>query len=357
MRNRIADLFHHDGPFASVYLDARSDQPNAQQVLATRWKSARAALSAEGATDDDLGAIDAAVASATHKGGDTFAAFASGGELRFVRHLPDPPTADAWRLGLLPWVGPLVEAAQHLLPHVLVLAERSGAEIHGMDALGHERDEEVVASTNEDVELIKVGGWSQRRFEQRQVNTWEENAKEVADEVASVAEQVGARLVGVRGDVHAVRLLRDALPHDVAALVRPLEAEARVLVDTVVAEELVAVLEVFREERGQHDRAADGPARTVEALQQATVQTLLVHDDPADDRMAWIGPEPTQLALDEATLHAMGVERPVPARLVDACVRAAYGTSADVWIAPGTVLTDAVGAVLRHAGNRPGVPR
>jgi hypothetical protein len=51
VRNEIADLSRHDGPFTSVYLDAQSDQPQAQQALETHWKSARAALAAEGATD------------------------------------------------------------------------------------------------------------------------------------------------------------------------------------------------------------------------------------------------------------------------------------------------------------------
>jgi hypothetical protein len=244
---------------------------------------------------------------------------------------------------------------------VIVLAERAGAEIYGFDAQGRGVEEEVVASSHEDVELVKAGGWSQRRYENRQVNTWEDNAREVAEEVAAIAKQVGAHVVGVRGDVHAVRLLRDALPADVAPLVRDLDGPGRLgephrLVDTVVAEETVAILRELKEEKGQHDRAADGPARTIEALQQATVQTLLVHDDPTDDRMAWFGPEPGHLALDEAGLRAMGVELPLPARLLDVCIRAAYGTSADVRVVPGAVVTDGLAAILRHAGTTPDTP-
>ena len=91
MRNEIAALFQHDGPFVSVYLDARSDQPQAQQQLLTRWKTARSALSAEGAADDTLEALDAAVESATHVGGDTLALIAAGGKVLLHRHLPEPP--------------------------------------------------------------------------------------------------------------------------------------------------------------------------------------------------------------------------------------------------------------------------
>lgn len=352
MRTQIADLFAHDGPFVSVYLDARSDQPQAQQQLEARWKSARSALSAEGATDDDLDAVEAAVRSETHAGGDTFAAVAAGGQVLLARHLPRPPARDAWRLGLLPWVGPLLDATQRMVPHLVVVAERPGAEIYGFDEQGAGVEDEVIASSNEDVEVVKSGGESQRRFERRQVKTWEENAGEVAAVVADMAKHIDARVIGVRGDVHAVRLLKEALPTDVAGLVRDLDepgvGEPARLVDTVVAEETVAVLEEFKEECGQDDRATDGPARTVEALQAAMVATLLVHDDARDERMAWFGPEAVHVALESRTLEAMGVEHPQQARLVDVCIRAAVSTSADVRMVPAAVITDGVAAILRY---------
>jgi hypothetical protein len=119
------------------------------------------------------------------------------------------------------------------------------------------------------------------------------------------------------------------------------------LLDTVDAEETVALLERFKEELGQGAHAVDGPEETVEALQKANVHTLLVHDDPADGRTAWFGADPTHLALDEATVRAMGAEHPHPGRLIDVCLRAAYGTSAEVRVVPSAVVTDALAALLR----------
>ena len=43
----IAKLFDHNGPFATVYLDARSDVENAASLLALRWKNARRELDDE----------------------------------------------------------------------------------------------------------------------------------------------------------------------------------------------------------------------------------------------------------------------------------------------------------------------
>lgn len=367
MRDDIARLFASDGPFVTVYLDARSDQPQAQQQLLARWKTVRSQLSAEGATDDDLAAIDEVLGERTHVGGDTFAAVAAGGRCLLARHLPEPPSSDAGYLGLLPRAGTLLESAQTLLPHLVVLVDRTGADVYGFTADGAPVEEEVQGERQGPVvSRTPPGGWSQRRFQQRAINAWEENAQEVADEVTSLAKEVGARLVVVGGDVHAVRLLRENL-HDEIGQVVELEGASRHpgsdvdheaegvkrLVDTVVAADTTAILREFREEKGQHDRFADGPARVFEALQSATVETLLVHDDPADGRTAWFGPEAPHLALDRTDLESMGVEHPHEARLIDVALKAAVQTSADVRVVPSATVTDGLGAILRHTGTTP----
>lgn len=369
MREQIARLSQADGPFVTVYLDARSDQPQAQQQLQTRWKTVRSQLSAEGATDDDLAAIDAVVDDDAHVGGDTFAAVAAGGRVLLARNLPEPPSADAGYLGLLPRAGTLLETAQTLLPHLVVLVDRTGADVYGFTASGDSVEEEVTGpSQGPHVERVAAGGWSQRRYQERAIQAWEENAREVADEVAALAKEIGARLVVVGGDDHAVHFLKEHLPGELR--VEELEGGSRHpgadvdleaegvkrLVDTVVAEETVAVLRAFKEEKGQHDRYADGPARVFEALQTASVETLLVHDDPADDRTAWFGPEGPHLGMQESDLAAMGVEHPHQGRLVDIAIRSALQTSANVRVVPSATVTDGLGAILRHTGTTPDHP-
>jgi len=370
MRDDIARLFEADGPFVTVYLDARSDQPQAQQQLLTRWKTVRSQLGAEGASDDDLAAIDAAIDEQSHTGGDTFAAVAAGGRCLFARHLPEPPSADAGYVGLLPRAGTLLETAQTLLPHLVVLVDRTGADIYGFTASGESVEGQVTGEKQGPiVNRSSPGGWSQRRFQQRAIHAWEENAQEVADEVVSLAKEVDARLIVVGGDVHAVRLLRDALP-DTGAAVHELEGASRHpgsdvdheaegikrLVDTVVAAETVEVLREFKEEKGQADRFADGPARVLEALQTATVETLLVHDDQTADRTAWFGPDGPHVGLQRSDLEAMGVEHPREGRLVDVAIKAALQTSADVRVVPSATVTDGLGAILRHTGTSPDRP-
>jgi len=105
----------------------------------------------------------------------------------------------------------------------------------------------------------------------------------------------------------------------------------------------------FKEEKGQHDRAADGPEAVVAALQAAVVGTLLVHDDPDDDRTVWLGPDPSHVALERDDLvSGMGVEEPWEGRLIDGCIRAAVGTGAGVRVVPKAIVTKGLGAILRR---------
>ncbi|HYD09971.1 MAG TPA: Vms1/Ankzf1 family peptidyl-tRNA hydrolase [Acidimicrobiales bacterium] len=362
MRTDVTELFRHDGPFATVYLTSRSDIPQAAQELEQRWKSVRSSLAAQGAPDETLAALDGAVSSTNHAAGDTLALVAAGGDVLLHWHLPEPPRVDVGWWSSVPRVATVLEADQTMLPHLVVLCDRTGADVYGFTASGRAVEREIEGTNADDVKLFQAGGWSQRRYQQRQVNTWEDNAHEVADEVARLAKRTDARLIAIGGDVHAKRFVCEALPKEMQGLVRDIEGGSRHpdggtdhvaedvkrLVDTVVASETVAVLEEFKEERGQHDRAADGPARVVEALQRAQVRTLLVHDDLEDDRTIWFGPEPLHVGLDEAAVKAMGVDEPWEARAIDVCIRAAIGSGADVRVVPMSVLDRNLGAVLRY---------
>jgi len=381
--SEIASLLHVDGPFVSAYLASPSEEPNAAFHLTTRWKTMRSTLAAAGADDETLDAMDAAVgvesaavrpepaaaadnhpevevdAAADHAGGDVLAIVAAGGRVLLREHLPLVRGVGTARFGLVPWLTPLLEAAEAQVPYVLVVADRAGADLHGYGR--HTEVDSSVEGSQNQIERNKPRGLSQKRYQQRAIDSWERNAAEVAVKVGELAERLSARLVLVGGDDHAVVPLVDALAHPWSERVKILEHATRAaggdpaklddevsrLVRTVHAEDEVAVLERFREENGQHDRAADGPARVIESLQAAMVDTLLVHDDEDDDRSAWFGPEPNHAGIDVADLEAMGVTEPKQARLVDVAVRAALGTGAAVRLVPAATVRDGLGAILR----------
>ena len=183
----------------------------------------------------------------------------------------------------------------------------------------------------------------------------------MADQVAGVVDEIGARLVVVAGDLRAVPAMREHLPERVAELVREVDGarspdgsidelveDVVKLVATTAAEDTVALLSTFKQERGQGDLAAEGVAPTLAALAAARVDTLIVHDDPDDDRSAWFDPSGGTVAQDARTLRDLGVEDPQEGRLVDVAIRAAFSSGAAVRIVPSVrSVADGIGAVLR----------
>jgi len=362
----LTELVLNDGPFLSVYLTTEAEIDNAAQRAEQRWKSLRSDLAHDGVPEDVLEAVDPLVGDA-HLMGQCLAAFATPGGLVHVEHNPDPPAEDLGRWAPLPLLTGVLRWRQASPPHVALLADSRGADLFGLRAAAPNIQREAAGGRGL-VGSSAPHGESLRRNHHRVESLWEQNAKAVSDEVVRLVQDVDAKLVVAAGDVRALALLREALPKEVLDVLQVAEggrsADGSIdgvvtavdrLVEAVVAHDTDLTLAKFREESGQGDRAADGPARTLEALAMAQVETLLLHDDPGDDRQAWFGPEPTHVALTEDTIQAMGVDEHQRARLVDVAVRAALGTGAGVRVIPGQTgadgPTDGLGAILRWSSG------
>jgi hypothetical protein len=358
----LATLVMSVGPTASVYLDTTSATTDPRGQIDLRWKNARRHLEDAGADAATLDAMEATVAE-SHGGGDALAMFATGGSVLHHSRWPDAPIEDLARWAPLASVGQVVAWRQSMAPHLVVQVDRVGADMVVFRP-GEPEVEAEVSGDDLHVQRSAPGGWSQRRFQQRAENQWESNAGEVADHLVELFDMASARLVVVSGDIRARQFLKESLPARVLDVLeevdggREEEADERIaeetgrLVATAVASDTVALLAKFREERGQDDRSSDGVPATVEALQRAQVETLLVGDDPADDRSLWFGPDGVHLAMDPETLAELGVTSPQEGRLPDVLIRAALASGGDVRIVPMTAEngpTDEVGAILRWA--------
>ena len=347
----VAQLYERHGPFATVYLDIDPEVENAAQHSLAHWRNVRRDLETAGAPPTALDAIEALVPDA-HHGGATLAVVADASGVLLSRTLDDSITRDVGRWASLPQVAPILEVQQSSPTHIVVLCDRVGADIAVYAAGDGDRGTalfEVLPGDQHDPHLSKTrgGGWSHRRFQERAENAWDHNAKEVVERLTKICDIVEPRLVLVSGDVRAVQLLQEHLPDRVANVVRLSTDEPVNEVATLVAEDTVALLEKHREELGQRDRATEGVEATLDALSAARVDTLLVHDDPRDERMCWFSPEAPLVAMDPQRLRTQGVEQPQIARLADAAIRTAFATGARVRIVPATTVKERLGAILR----------
>ena len=337
----IARVFDADEPFTSAYMDTEGDVEQAADRVALRWKNLRGAMLEAGVPEATVAAIDPLV-EGSHTAGATLAVIAAVDGPRYSANLPDPPPRDTLlRVGALPDVVLLLAAGQAAVPHVAVLTDRTGADMAARVADDVARTERVDGRVTPHIHKAQAGGWSQPRHHHRAEALWESNAGEVAEALTRLVDQVRPRFVAVAGDVRALGLLREHAPKRVRELLAVVGGELgsldevfveadRLVRDTVEADNQ-ALLERFAEERGQADRAVEGAAATLAALARGQVDTLLLTGLFLDDeRTAWFGPAPTDVAAEPGTLIDLAVADPVEGRLVDVAVRAALGTGADV---------------------------
>jgi Bacterial archaeo-eukaryotic release factor family 2 len=260
-------------------------------------------------------------------------------------------------------VSALLAADQARPPFVCAVVDRLGADITyapGGDGAEHEVS---VVGPDDDIRHNAPGGWaglSQSRYENRAHDSWQHNARRVAERIDDYAVLVDAQAVIICGKERATGLVGDALhvAHDV--LVEHLDgsrtaghdraAQARRLrdaLDRVAERQTRQLLATFGEGLGT-GRAVQGARDTVSALAAGRVAILLV-DPAAAVGNVWFGAGATELYADhDQALLAPGAVESGP--LARVAIRAALLSGAQVRILPaGAEPTplDGIGALCR----------
>lgn len=367
----IRQLYKHSGPFATVYFDGSRVTEQGQHEVDLRWRALRAELEQAGAGEPVLTAMDGAVNSDLSAGGQhghLVVANAAGVLLDETTDLPPLREYASW--SPLPHLMPFLARRSEAVPHVVVLADRTGANIYvnaGYSETKLNRDESETLTGPDQEPIHKTGRdtWSERHFQNRVDNSWAENAHDVADSVSHHVADVGARLVLVAGDVRARTLVMDAVAErvpagvDIAetsaggraggAALEPIEQAVHDAILRIRWRHRRAVLDKLRQGVGRGDYAVTGIEPVLEALRSGQVETLVLSDDPSSTERAWIGDEPLLLARDREQLHQFGVPDPLQDRLDAALVRAVAGSAADLLITPNahSYLDGGIGATLR----------
>ena len=359
----LAELVKTPGPFLTLYLSTDPHIDNAAHRSEQRWRTLRGDLRDAGAPEETLDAIDPVVPDAHQEGG-CLAVVANAGGVLHVEHGEEVPSTDVARWAPLPSLTRIIEWRQSSPAHLAVLADRTGADLVAIRRGAADIHREA-GGHDDPIRKVAPGGWSQRRFQQRAENTWEENAEETAVEIRRMVELLDARLIVAAGDVRAIQMLQEEIPKELQSIFHVVEGgratdgsndayfeEVARVVAEKVAGESEALMQRFREEVGQEDRAAEGIEATVRALTMAQVEVLLVHEEDDDERTAWFGPDPTQLAAKPEDLRALGVDDPSEGRLVDVLVRSALGTGAGTRVLPPIGgPAEGVGAILRWSNS------
>lgn len=342
------------GPTATIILAAPSATESASEQLEVRWNSARHRLRELGIGDGELKELEDLAEGLHHEDGATLVVIKSAHHDAWTEFLDDPVTRDLVVLGELARLGSVLESRQQSVPHMMVVVDRSGADVIAISEGSEVQSVEVQGSSHH-IHRGNAGGWSQRRFQQRAENSWEANARNVADLVVDMASKVDPRFIAIAGDVRAVTFLLDDLPTELAEISLKLDGQSPELIAEqtvraaadIVARDTVVLLEEFKEASG-HGRSAVGAVQTLAALSDGRVETLLIQDDPEDDRTAMFERDGLRCATTDPTAAEVGFDDEVSGRLVDVAIRSALLGDSEVRMLPSDVLfDDGVGALLR----------
>jgi nucleotide-binding universal stress UspA family protein len=355
----LATLAGELGPFVTVCLSTPGDQENAEQHNMAQWRERRDGLATMGASEVCLKAIDEAVAEA-HMYGTTLYAIADDSGMRHISHLHTQAPLEFATRETLPIFGALLAKRQEHIPHICATADRLGAQITCYENGGNALHRVVEGDPTDPIRKVQMGGWSQRRYQMRAEDTWDHNAKDVAAALEHMTADCKPRAIFLAGDVRAVQLIESHLSSATAQLVAEVAGsranDGQELIDTehvamelarIAADDTTALLDKYAEEKGQKDRAAGGVQDVIDALEQGRVEVLLVPDRQNDERQCWFGEQPSQIALSEHRVRALGARDARGGRLSDALIRSAIGSGSGIRVVGANLMTEDYAALLR----------
>lgn len=293
---RLRPVFEHSGPYLTVHAEVGRTTEDALDRIEARWTNVRHALERFDAEESVAEDLDRALRENTHVGGEV---------RRTVVAARDEVLLDQVQIGgshwpevldegELPDVAAWVAMEDRATPFVLVVADRTGADVASFRALSQSASETSTV-TGEDFYITKVpqGDWAQSHFQQAAEENWEQNARLVADEVRSQARRNGTRVAFVVGEVRARSEVAKALEaHDPGSVGRVVEiesggraegasdeamwAEVRERLAELEREADAEVAGLLEEARGRGEGAATGLDEVLDALRKSQVERLVL---------------------------------------------------------------------------------
>ncbi len=363
----LSDALAAPGPFVTVHVGAESAVEQAADRYDLAWKAVLQRLEQDGVPAPVREAI--ADAKGAHDEGEARLVVASLPEGRVV--LAEPvstrPASDVVEIAALPDLLPLVTDVTAQVPHVVVHADRTGADVAAYYDTGKVTQEVTVKGRTLHLKKVAGGGWAHLHYQHRAENQWRENAQSIRETVVQLAEQVGAELVIGVGDERELTYVKEGLsqPWDGRWVEVPggrgqdgseqlVQQRVRDAISLHTAAESLQLMADYAQERGQAKRACDGLLDVVEALRKAQVQTLILTTDADQHSTLWFGEDPSQLGTSRADVEALGATNPQEGPLLTVLIRAALATGADVQLVPHQSEQSpqsGLGALLRYADS------
>ncbi len=247
---------------------------------------------------------------------------------------PDPPAHDHVSLDSVPRLGPILEADQSLVHHVVAVVSDDTLSIVTVPRRGEVTTHTLSIGEDGDVPALIA----------HIVDESETTLLVLAgDDPLKTADLRAALRTRIPFDTYiATHEIEPEEPHDLA------DGVVRAVAD-VTARRTVDMLRLWRFQHAG-GAAVHGVVPTTEALAEGTARVLMLHDDVDDRRQAWFGRDFQRVAIDLDAASPMGSSEELQAgRFPDVLIRAALGRELPVVILPALPddrFEDGVGVLL-----------
>lgn len=374
-------VLSHPGPWASGFVASAGpgqDAADAQELTARDVLGQLEQLGADEATRTAV--YEELLRLAPDEPGR--AVFAAGGEVRLTMPLRTAPPKPSAEWGAVPHLAPLLEHTGEDHRCLVAYVDRQGADFE-LRSPGHAESVGRMEGQDWPITRTPTSDPSEGHFHEAVENTWEQNAAEIAEQLARYVRETEADMILLVGEDRQRAAVHDKLPLALQPLTTQTDRGGRAagaatqLLDEEIEELLaehrrrqgVEALERFM--AGRSPNTAEGVSAVEDvpgllaAAREHRVQTLLLRPGgPDTNTEVWVGEEPDQLAMRRSETRYLGEPEPASARADDALLRAVAATGGtavvltedDVRDVDGTgqdVPVGGLGAVLRWSHEEP----
>src|SRR4051812_313083 len=363
----LESVFATPGPYATVCADVTHTTENADTELDLRVRAVAEKLTEQGAPEEVVEAVRGRLLEG-NEGGEAgtlkgrAVVVASNGSVLFDHALVDAPTREVAEWSPQPDVLTVLRQLPGRIPHIVVLTDRTGADITYIGAPGSVEEEKTVDGDTFQIRKFQGGGWAHHRYQHNAENKWVHNAEEVGQQISSMVRRLSPRFVLVAGDIRARQILTDRASDLWSDLIvsideggraagadrEPVDKRTEELVAEHEARDIAQVLEQV-EAASAHGLSLTGTELIVDAMRKNQVETLVLTDD-ADDEKLLVGASPLELGVNQDDMAALGVQEVHSVPADRALIAAAVATRAGVVVLPRSAMPGniPVAAVLRY---------
>jgi hypothetical protein len=366
----LQPVYAASGPFATVCADVTHTTENADTELDLRVRAVAERLTEQGAPETVVEAVRTRLLEG-NDGGEAgtlkgrAVVVASDGSVVLDQALVDAPMREIAEWSPQPNLMPILRQLPGRVPHIVVLTDRTGADITYMGLPGQVDEEETVEGDTFQIRKFQGGGWAHHRYQHNAENKWIHNADNVAERIASLVRRLHPRFVLLAGDVRARQILSDRASDLWSELIvsmdeggraagadrEPVDQRAAELVAEHEAREEADAVEKIQS-AAAHGLAVTGTASVVEALRKGQVETLVLADQPDDEKLL-VGDSPLLLGTEQGDMDALGVQEVHSLPADRALFAAAVAGDSGVVVVPRAAMPGniPVAAILRYTDD------